>query len=274
MSEGFWATGIKLLGRVTEMRRQPNLRRLVRRRRFQQLRAVNTEWMERHVELIEASAPALEPIGTELWDWCRGSARWRGFEPGFPASAGCTRSLTVVYGFDGRLLAMLDVLGEGLFAAGWGKIKNERRGSRPVRQTWVALTGYELLERRDSDFSARGIYPQWRPNSALGRPVGMEGTPPWGRSPLSPRMSVSCVSRGQERRVMPADHLGSARRAPRNYLLLVKSEVDQEALEDQALAGHEHAVAVNISLGYYSNPNVEARPHRIPRYCLPTAARW
>ena len=73
---------------------------------------------------------------------------------------------------------------------------------------------------------------------------------------------------------MPADHLGSARRAPRNYLLLVKSEVDQEALEDQALAGHEHAVAVNISLGYYSNPNVKARPHRIPRYCLPTAARW
>jgi hypothetical protein len=87
-------------------------------------------------------------------------------------------------------------------------------------------------------------------------------------------MSVWCVSRGQERRVMPADRSGSARRAPRNYLLLEKSEVQQQALEDHALAAYEHAVAVNISLGYYSNPNVRARPHRIPRYWLPTRARW
>jgi hypothetical protein len=131
---------------------------------------------------------------------------------------------------------MINVLGEALFAAGWGKLRNERRGSRPARQSWVALTGQELVERRDSDFSARVAYPQWRPNSALRRPADMEGTPPWGRSPLSPRMSVSCLSRGQERRVMPADHSGSARRAPRNYLLLEKSEVQQQALEDFTLA--------------------------------------
>ena len=123
------------------MRRQPNLRHLVRRRSFQQLRAVSAEWMERHVELIEASAPGLERIGTEVRDRCRGSAHWRGFELGFPATAGRGRSLTVVYGLDGPLLAMIDVLGEGLFTAGWGSSRMSE-GARPAaRQLWVALTG-------------------------------------------------------------------------------------------------------------------------------------
>jgi hypothetical protein len=182
-----------------------------------------------------------------------------------------------VYGFDGRLLAMLDVLGEALLAAGWGKPKNERRGSRPVRQLWVALTGDELAERSDSDFSARTVYLDWRPNDALGRPAAMEAVPPGGTVPLSPRMSVSCVSRSQGQRLVsdnPADHPASTRRAPRNYLMLEKSEVEQQALENHALAAHEHAVAVNISLGYYSNPNVKALRHQIPRYWPPTRARW
>jgi len=277
MSEGFWATGLTLLGRAMELRRQPNLRRLVRRRSFRQPRVASAEWMERHFELIDASAPGPERIGTDLWDYCRGSARPPGLEPGFRASARCTRSLTVVYGFDGPLLAMLDVLGEALLAAGWGKLKNERSGSWPVRQLWVALTSDELAERRDSDFSARTVYLDWRPNDALRRPAGMEAVPPWDKVPLSPRMSVSCVSRGQQQRLgpdNPADHPGSARRAPRNYLMLEKSEVEQQAPEDHSLAAHEHAVAVNISLGYYSNPNVKALRHRIPRYWLPTRARW
>jgi hypothetical protein len=157
VGQGFWAMGMTLLGRAMGMRRQPDLRRLVRRRDFQQLRAVSAEWMERHFQLIEASAPGLERIGTDVRDQCRGSARWRGLEPGFPATAGCGRSLTVVYGFDGPLLAMINVLGEALFAAGWGKLRNERRGSRPARQSWVALTGQELVERRDSDVSARRV---------------------------------------------------------------------------------------------------------------------
>jgi|HubBroStandDraft_6_1064221.scaffolds.fasta_scaffold410997_2 hypothetical protein len=277
MRTGVWATGMKSLARAMEMRRQPNLRRLARRRSLQQLRTVSARWLERHFELIEASAPGLQRVGTEQWDWCGGSARWRGFAPGFPASAGCGRSMTVVYGFDGPPMERLDELGEALLTAGWGRLKNERADGGPIRQFWVALTGQELVERVASDSSARlrrVVYPEWRPNSALSRPADMESTPPWGRSPLSPRMSVSCVSRGQERRVEPADHLERARRAPRNYLLLETSEVQQWALEDRALAARDHAVTVRISLNYYSNPNAKARPHRIPRYWLPTSARW
>jgi hypothetical protein len=277
MRAGVWATGKKLLAGAVKMRRQPNLRRLVRRRSFRQLRAVSAQWLDRHFELIEASAPRLERVGAEQWDWCAGSARWRGFAPGFPASAGCGRSVTVVYGFDGPLMAMLDVLGEALLAAGWGGIKNERAGYGPIRQSWVALTGEELIEGVASDSGEhikRSVHPQWRPNSALSRPTDMEATPPWDRVPLSPRMLVWCVSRGQERRAEAADHLERARRAPRNYLLLETSDVQQRALEDRALAACEHAVTVQISLDYYSNPNARARPHRIPRYWLPTRPHW
>jgi hypothetical protein len=149
-----------------------------------------------------------------------------------------------------------------------------REGGRVVQQVWVALTGEELLERRDSDWRALKVQPQWRPGDALGLPIDTEGTPPWDGVPLSPRMSVSCVSRGQQRRASPTDHLDSARRAPRNYLLLENSEEDQQALEDRALATYEYMVAVTISLDYYSNPNAKAWPHRIPRYWLPTQARW
>ena len=268
MGQGFWA----LLGRVMDKRRQPNVRRLARRPGFQQLRAVSAEWLERHFELIAANAPGFEPVGMEVRDSCGGSARarWFSLEPGFPASAACVRSVTVVYGCDGRFLEVFDVLGEALFAAGWGKVKNEREGSGPLRQMWVALTGQDLAERRDVDSrGGRVVYPHWRPNSVLGLPAGIEGTAPWGGAPLSPYLWVSCVSRGQGRRVLPADLLGLAQWAPRSYLLLEKSEAERQALEDHALAVHEHAVAVNISLTYYSNPNIKARPHRIPRYWLP-----
>lgn len=273
---GFWAAGMKPLGWVMGMRRQPSLRRLVCRRSFQQLHAASVEWLERHFELIDASASGFERIGTDLWDGCHGSVRWPGFsfEPVYPATAGCQRSLTAVYGFDGPLLTALDVLGQALFAAGWGKLMNERSGTRTVRQSWVAVTGWELVERRHSDLPTLGLTPEWRPNSVLDRPAGMESIPPWGRAPLRPDMSVTFSSRGQEKRtVEPVDHVAIARRAPRNYLLLEKSETGQQALEDRALAAHEHTVAVNITVSYYSNPNIKASPHRIPRYWLPTRPR-
>jgi hypothetical protein len=179
--------------------------------------------------------------------------------------------MTVVYGFDGPLHAKLDLLGEALFAAGWGKIKNVRRDGRPVEQLWVALNGEEILERRDRDFRSRAINPQWRPNERLTRPTSMEGTPPGGRIPLSPYISVVCISQGQAGHVPPSDHVGHRTRDPsRNYLLVDNNEVDQRALEDDALQRHEHALTVTIHLAYYTNPNARARPHRIPRYLFPT----
>lgn len=251
------------------------MRRLVRRQSFRELHAVSSEWMERHFGLIEADAPWLDRIGTELQDYCQGSARSPGLDPGFPVSAACTRTMTVVYGFDGPLIAKLDMLGKAVFAVGWGKIKNVRTGDQPVQQFWVALDGEEILSREDNSSGLRNMSPQWRPNETLSRPAGMEGTPPWGRVPLSPHMSVTCVSRGDTRQLPPPDHVGSRfRDAPRNYLLLDDGEAERHALEKDALESHEHALAVNINLSYYSNPNARQFRHRIPRYWLPTQARW
>jgi hypothetical protein len=230
---------------------------------------VSAAWIDRHFELIEAAAPRLERLGREVGDYCRGSARPPGLNPGFGASAQCTRSVLVVYGYDGQLMPMLDVLGEALFAAGWGRLRNSGRGSRPVEQSWVALTGQELLSRRSDGVGALTVPPQWRPNDALGFPAGMDGTPPWGRVPLSPRMQVSCGETSTERRALPTGHMASAQRAPRNYLLL-----ENEELPDGAQRNPEHTVAVTISLNYYTNPNAKARPHQIPRYWRPTKARW
>jgi GNAT superfamily N-acetyltransferase len=147
------------------------LRRLVRRQSFRELHSVSAEWIERHFELLEANSPWLDRTGTDLWDYCQGFARPPGLDPGSRVSAQCTRAMTVVYGFDGPLHAKLDLLGEALFAAGWGKIKNVRRDGRPVEQLWVALNGEEILERRDRDFRSRGINPQWRSVTELERPA-------------------------------------------------------------------------------------------------------
>jgi hypothetical protein len=236
------AAGKALIGLIIGTpRRQPNLRRLARGRSFRELHPAVSEWMDRHFELIEANAPWLDRIGMELRDYCQGSARPPGLAPGFRVSVVCRRALTVVYGFDGPLPTRLDRFGEALFAAGW----------------------------------VLGARPQWRPNEMLSRPAGMEGTPPWGRLPLSPAMSVTSVSRGEARPVPPPDDLGSRiRGAPRNYLLLDDGKDERHALEEGALDGHEHALTVSINLDYYSNPNAKRRPHRIPRYWLPTRARW
>jgi hypothetical protein len=131
--------------------------------------------MERHFELIETNAPWLDRIGTELRDYCWGAARPPGLHQGFRISVQCTRTLTVVYGFDGQLLARLDLPGEALFAAGWGQVKNVRRGRQPVEQLRVALNGEEILGR---NIAIRRVSPQWWPNEMLSRPAGMEGTPP------------------------------------------------------------------------------------------------
>jgi hypothetical protein len=100
MSEGLWATGLTLLGRAMELRRQPNLRRLVRRRSFRQPRVASAEWMERHFELIDASAPGPERIGTDLWDW--GSAARCGMGKAQERAKGQPAGAATVGGLDRR----------------------------------------------------------------------------------------------------------------------------------------------------------------------------
>jgi hypothetical protein len=43
-------------------------------------------------------------------------------------------------------------------------------------------------------------------------------------------------------------------------------------LADRALARHQHAIAIRISVGYYLNWNVNARPRRPRKRLLPVPA--
>jgi hypothetical protein len=251
-------------------RRQFDLPRWTGGREFGGLHATSVAWLDGHFEVIERGAPWLHRVGTDVWDFCKGgvSNPFLRFTSGFSATAGCVREVTAVYGFDGPLTARLRSLDQALPAGGW-----EMTGLA-LRQTWQdldadrAAAAQGLTMHRTRWMTDRRVNLGWRPTAALGYPPGGQGTPPWGQPPLTPRMRVTCSSRGQE--TGWGRDPNKARDTSRNYLALEASETGVPELLEEALAGHEHALTVTIHLAYYSNPDARARPHRIPRHLFPT----
>jgi hypothetical protein len=204
-----------------------------------------------------------------VWDFCAGGVRpFFRLAGGFSASACCIREVTAVYGFDGPLLPRLRSLDQALPPAGW------KLGTPALPQSWADLDpGYAATTEKLARHRARWmLYRQvnltWRPSEALGYPPDGEGTPPWGRPPLTPRMRVTWSSRGQETGWRPDPN--KTQGATRGYLPQEVSESQVPELLEQALARYEHALTVNINLAYYSNPNARVHRYRVPRYILPT----
>jgi hypothetical protein len=253
-------------------RRQFDLPRWTRGSEFGGLHAAAVAWLDGHFEAIELRAPWLQRVGSDVWDFCKGgvSNPFLRIQPGSTATARCVREVSVVYGFDGPLIARLRSLDEAIPAAGW-----EMRGA--VRPSWADLDGAHMdgtgiaagrVSRQTRWMADRHVSLRWHPTGAVGYPPGGEGMPPWGESRLTPSMRVSWHSRGQERRDRRDPNRD--REPTRNYLPLEVSQAEVPGLLADALARHEHALRVTIHLAYYSNPNALARPHRIPRYLLPT----
>jgi hypothetical protein len=262
------ALGLALRVLIGAPRRQLNLRRWVDSREFTDLHDASVAWLEQHFQVIERGAPWLHRIGSDSWDVCQGgvSNPILRLAPGHSASAVCVRQVTAVYGFDGPLTARLISVGEALLAAGWELTRTA------AGQAWTDLDGTANVAGAGSHrnrwiANGRALL-RWRPTAALTYPAGGEGTPPWGRPPLSPSMRVSWSSRGQETGVRP--NPDKTRGATRNFLPLEASDAGLPDLLREALDHHEHALRMAINLCYYSNPNARARPHRIPRYFLPT----
>lgn len=248
-------------------RRQVDLPRWTRGNDFASLHLEAVSWLDGHLAAIERDAPWLHPAGGDVWDFCAGKiiSRFLQFEPGFGASAHCVRVVRAVYGFDGPLLTRLRSLDRAMPPAGW-----ELRG--PDRPSWTDLDTAAMTvgaaSHRRRWMADRYALQRWRPTAALGYPPGGPGTPPWGQPPLAPRMRVTWSSRGQEPHVRSDPN---RTRAPtRNYLPVEISETTAPDLVAAALERHEHALTVTIDLGYYANPNARARPHRMPRYLVPT----
>lgn len=182
------------------------------------------------------------------------------------------RAVTVVYGFDGPQAARLRSLKRAFSPAGW-----EIR-TRAVSGSWADIDEATItLAGRDPGavhyYRERIAYwhaePAWQPGAAVGYPPGGSTTPPWGRSPLSPRMRVTWLSRGDE--ITAASDPYRAHATARNHLPLGVSEPPLPELIEEALRRHEHALNV-IRLWYYSNGSPKRHPHRVRRYPCPAKA--
>lgn len=254
-------------------RRQIDLPRFTRRRRFRNLHDESVTWLDSHFELIEHGAPWLHRVGRDVWDCCTGrvSNPFLRLEPGPGAHAGCRREVTTVYGFNGQLSACLRSLDQAMPPAGW-EMAALARG-----QSWAALNSTDLNGTEPADaltrhrtrwMTDRQVNLNWRPGAALGYPPSGPRTPPWREEAFTPSMRVSWSSRGQETGWQRDPN--KTRTATRNYFPLEVSESGVPELLDEALARYEHALTVTIDLGYYVNRNAAALRHRMPRYLLPT----
>jgi hypothetical protein len=232
-------------------RRQFDLGRWTADDTFVQLHDTVVIWLDRHFATIEEGAPWLDRIGVDTWDYCRATVRPRlefSLGPRYRATAGCTRDVIAVYGFDGALAQRLGELSEALSAAGWRRV-----GPLPIR-LWEDAHGEAVMK--------------WRPSAALSHPPGMEGKAPWEKPPLDPHMWLSWSSRGQDNRLRRDPN--RLRTSARNLISVEFSGTEYWNLPDTALQEHEHVLAIKLDLSYYSNPDALRRPHRIPRHILPT----
>lgn len=251
-------------------RRQFNLPRWTRRRKFRELHHDSVVWLDSHFRLIEQGAPWLSFVGSDVWDFCRGGVdnRFLRLQAGSGAGVGCIRNVTAVYGFDGRLIARLRSLEQALPPVGW------QLGTPALPQSWTdldpgsAATAEGLARHRTRWMTDRRVDLRWSPTAAMEYPPDGAGTPPWGRPPLTPQMRVTWASRGQARSWR--EDPNKRRPTTRQYLPQEVSELSVPDLLDRALADHEHAFTVTITLAYYSNPNAKVYRHRVPRYLFPS----
>lgn len=240
-------------------RRLPDLARFVRGTEFVRLQSAASAWVDENFALIERGAPWLDRAGRQVTDVCETGTASRTLRiPRDPLSVTCSREVTVVYGLDGRLQDRLGGLAVALGAAGWGS----RDGD-----TTVPLRA--LGRDRPPEWPVN-----WSPVPGFALPAMLETMPPARRFPLKRwlGMGIGWISRGE-----PADLVtttatsGQAglRAATATAQPVEISGSDVTGLAGQALARHEHAIAIRITIGYYLNANINARPGRLRKRVLP-----
>jgi hypothetical protein len=180
--------------------------------------------------------------------------------------------VTAVYGFEGPLITRLRSLDQALPPIGWELGDLARRQSWADLDPGMAAAADGLARYRTSWMRERQVNLTWRPTAALDYPRAAELMRPWGQPPLEPRMRATWSSRGQE--VVGWPRKPGETPEPgvrtRNHLPLEISGPAVPELLDETFARNAHALTLTIEFSYYSNPNAVVRPHRIPRYLLPT----
>ncbi|WP_198035396.1 hypothetical protein [Streptacidiphilus rugosus] len=242
----------RVLGAALLSRRQFNLSRWTRGQEFIDLHASAVSWLDENLNILECESPWLHRFGVDTWDYCHGAVRsmfhFSVAAPRHVPSVGCTRNVIAVYGFDGDPGERLEKIAETMSAAGWKRI-----APLPMRP-WEGDNGYAMLE--------------WQPIPVAGPRPAEDVVAPWGGRNSSPYIALSWCSRGEQ---TPLDQDPSRMHInTRNYLALESSGTEYWKIPDAVLEGHEHVLAVNINLGYYSSLDSMRSQRRIPRHLLPT----
>lgn len=241
-------------------RRVPDLARFTRSAEFGELQSAAAAWAGRNFELIEGGAPWLDRVGYWALDRCQTGLDSRPFSiPPDPASVTCSREIIVVYGLDDRLDGRLAELAAVLGAAGWG----DRDGDSTVPM-------------RDLDQREPPVWPvDWSPVEGFSLPAVLETMPPYRRFPLKRwlDMGIGWVSRGKPAELVTTTAGGRPGGDPHAatpvYQPVEVGGADVGDLAGQALARHQHAIAIRIKIDYYLNTNVNARPGRLRKRLLP-----
>jgi hypothetical protein len=231
-------------------RRVPDLARFARSAEFGELQRAAAAWLDQNRELIDRSTPWLDRIGAQVFDRCETSLETRGLKfPRDPPGLTCSRNLTIVYGLDGSLSGPLAELVAVVRAAGWGDTVFTRPDPGDKPPIWGG---------------------SWSPGAGIPLPSVLQTMPPQHRFPLEGflHMRVGWVSRGEWLGQMSLPSAGPLA-ATATYRPVEISGTDPEELAGQALAQHEHAIAISIEVPYYVDANVNAKPGRLRKRLLP-----
>jgi hypothetical protein len=249
-----------LLGAILFLpRRVPDLARLTGSPGLGRLQAAAAAWADQNFELIESGAPWLERAGRWVSDYCETGLNSSSFRiPREPPSVTCSREITVVYGADGGLDGRLAALAAVLGTAGWGDRDGDTTAPIP-----------DLDRRQPPEWCIN-----WSPAGGFALPGLLETMPPDHRFRLKRwlDMGIGWISRNQPAELVTttaADRRGDPRTASATYQPVEIGGTAVGRLAEHALARHEHAIAIRITITYYLNANVNASPDRLRKKMLP-----
>jgi hypothetical protein len=231
--------------------RVPDLKRLTRRDEFRLAESRAAASLDQHFSRIEERTPWLDRAGRWVCDACLTSLgsppvslEWN------PQSVRCKREVTVVYGTDGNLDDRLAELRDVLSATGW------------TIDDHMVLFGVTLGESLMWPF-------------AWSAPDGLSPSPSLAITPaLMLDMGVGWASRGRPpglKTSRETSRSGDPRIATVLYQPVDVGGTSVDRLASEALARHQHAIAIRIGEDYYYNYNVNAKPDRLRKRLLP---RW
>ena len=238
-------------------RRVPDLVRFTNSPGLRKLHGSAAAWTAQNFERIERAAPWLERVGSRVWDHCHTSSGYLAFTNiRDPRSVVCSRNVATVYSFDGDPVPRLAELSAILHACGWGGLRFDGQ-----------KRGYTV----PADLRKSPVRASWWPTGDVGYPAGLQTVPPLGRPRTIPDMEIGWASRGQSAESIDFEARWSddIQVATLWYQPVEVDDTKIGALAAEALSSHQHAVVIEIELAYYSNPNVNAGPHRLRKRLVP-----